>query len=141
MRLVTAREQVEMLEPWRLAFDEEEFWRKHEQTMQHFRNKADSLRFVTPEPGTHLAVGPDWSGSVPQGHPDRIPGQAAADDIHGYLKHGPDGYVDFIHTNPNMRQMGVGRKLLDHAGITDTAHAVNMTPDGEAFNDAIRRPR
>lgn len=140
MRIITAREQYDMGEPFRREadFDEDEFWRKHEQTLKHFRDQAAGLRYVTPEPGVSLAVGPNWSGSVPKGHPDHIPGQAAADDIHGYLSHEPDGYVNFVHTNPNMRQMGIGTKLLDQAGIRDIAHAVNMTPDGKKFNDALR---
>lgn len=142
-RIVTAREQAEMTTPWQRQasddFDEDAFWAKHEQTMKLLRSQAQGLRYVTPTPGTSLAVGPNWSGTIPKGHPDYIPGQAARDDIHGYLNHGDDGHVNFIYTNPNMRQMGVGRKLLDHAGITDIAHAINMTPDGKAFSDAIRR--
>lgn len=138
MRIVTAREQYELLKPWRLAFDEDAFWAEHAKTMQHFRDKVDNLRYVTPKPGVSLAVGPDWSGSVPEGHPDRIPGQAAADDIHGYLSHEPDGYVNFVHTNPSMRQMGIGKNLIDHAGIGESAHAVIMTPDGQKFHDRLR---
>jgi hypothetical protein len=119
---------------WRLAeFDEAAARANWEADVAKWRDKASKLNYVTPQPGTTLAVGPQWSGSVPTGHPNHIPGQAAKDDIHGYLNHEPSGYVNFIWSQPMMRRNGIGAKLLDHAGISDTAHAINKTPDGKAF--------
>jgi GNAT superfamily N-acetyltransferase len=136
MRILKQAEQW----PWRTAaddFDEEAFWKRHQETMRHFQDKADNLKYVTPKPGVSMAVGPDWSGSVPEAHPDYIPGLTAKDDIHGYLHHDDDGNVHFVYTNPNMRGMGIGKNLLDHAGIADKAYAHNYTPAGRGFADAL----
>lgn len=115
------------------------------QRLQEFLSKmqeqANGLQYVTPQPGKTLAVGPNWSGSVPEGHPSRIPRQAEQDDIHGYLDHDDDGHVNFVYTAPAMRGFGVGTKLLDHAGITDMAHASRFTSDGQKFHDALERKR
>jgi ribosomal protein S18 acetylase RimI-like enzyme len=128
--------------PFRVAaddWDEAAFWEKHQKTMKLLQDKANGLKFVTPQPGVTMAVGPNWSGSVPSGHPDYIPRQAEADDIHGYLNHDEDGHVNFIHTHPMVRRMGVGTKLLDHAGISDTAHSYNFTSDGKKFFKSLGR--
>ena len=115
------------------------------QRLQEFLSKmqeqASGLQYVTPQPGKTLAVGPNWSGSVPEGHPSRIPRQAEQDDIHGYLDHDDDGHVNFVYTAPALRGFGIGTKLLDHAGITDTAYASRFTPDGQKFHDALERKR
>jgi ribosomal protein S18 acetylase RimI-like enzyme len=122
-------------------WDEDAAWANYEQTMARMKERAAGLKYVTPHPGKTLAVGPSWSGSVPDGHPTRIPAQAEQDDIHGYLDHDEDGHVNFVYTAPMLRGFGVGTKLLDHAGITDTAYATRFTTDGQQFHDAIERRR
>ena len=131
MRITSAYERVAV---WHSAeFDEAKFWAEHAETMRKMKEQAAGLKYVAPQPGVTMAVGPNWSGSVPNGHPDYIPRQAIADDIHGYLSHEDDGHVNFIHTTPSLRGMGVGTKLLDHAGISDNAYAHNFTSDGRNF--------
>lgn len=112
-------------------------WERLQQDIARQRERAKGFQYVTPKPGTTLAVGPAWSGSVPEGHPDHIPRQMEADDIQGYLNHEPDGHVNFIYTRPHARGNGVGTKLLDQAGIHDTAYAHNFTSDGKKFYDGL----
>lgn len=136
MRITSQRDQW----PFRKAeWDEAAAMARLEADQAKAKERAAGLRYVTPEPGITMAVGPNWSGSVPKAHPDYIPGLAAKDDIHGYLTHEPDGYINFVYTNPQMRRNGIGTKLLDHAGITETGHSSNLTPDGRKFEEGRRR--
>lgn len=136
-----SRSIIKQAEQWpsRIAEWDENAAMAHldEEDLKKWQGRANGLKYVTPQPGVTMAVGPNWSGFVPTGHPDYIPRQSIANDIYGYLHHDNDGYVHFIHTNPMMRRMGVGKKMLEHAGILDTVHAINLTPDGRKLVEGL----